>query len=74
MLVHAKGRAGQHETTIVVESIWPNRYWVEGQGVNVLLSAAAAPPNGGATIHDTAVWLEPISVAADAASDELAAP
>ena len=74
VLVHAKGRAGQHETTIVVESIWPNRYWVEGQGVNVLLSAAAAPPNGGATIHDTAVWLEPISVAADAASDELAAP
>ena len=68
VLVHAKGRAGQHETTIVVESIWPNRHWVEGQGINILLSAAAAPPNGGATIHDTAVWLEAATLDVSAAT------
>jgi hypothetical protein len=56
--VHAKGRAGQQETTIVVESIWPNAHWAEGIGVNILLSADPAPPDGGAVIHDTAVWLE----------------
>ena len=32
----------------------------EGIGVNLLLSADPAPPNGGAVIHDTAVWLEPV--------------
>ena len=34
--------------------------WAEGIGVNLLLSADPAPPNGGAVIHDTAVWLEPV--------------
>ena len=58
VLVHVKARAGQHANTIVVESIWPNRYWAEGMGVNVLLGADPAPPGGGAAIHDTAVWLE----------------
>ena len=53
-------RPGQHATTIVVESIWPNRHWAEGIGINLLLSADPAPPNGGAAIHDTAVWLEPV--------------
>ena len=58
LVLHAKGRPGQQETTIVVESIWPNRHWQEGIGINLLLSADPAPPNGGAVIHDTAVWLE----------------
>ncbi len=58
--LHVKARAGQHATTIVVEGIWPNRYWADGIGVNLLLSADPAPPNGGAVIHDTAVWLEPV--------------
>ncbi len=39
---------GQQATTIVVESIWPNRHWQEGIGINLLLSADPAPPNGGA--------------------------
>ena len=59
VVLHAKGRRGQQETTIVVESIWPNRHWAEGIGINLLLGADPAPPNGGAAIHDTAVWLEP---------------
>ena len=48
LVLHAKGRPGQQETTIVVESIWPNRHWQEGIGINLLLSADPAPPNGGA--------------------------
>jgi anaerobic selenocysteine-containing dehydrogenase len=62
LVLHARGRPGQQETTIVVESIWPNGHWAEGIGINLLLSADPAPPNGGAAIHDTAVWLEPVTV------------
>lgn len=73
VLVHAKARPGQHAGTIVVESIWPNRYWAEGVGINLLLGADPAPPNGGAAIHDTAVWLEPVGAAVPApAGDALA--
>jgi hypothetical protein len=32
---------------------------VDGIGINLLLGADAAPPAGGAAIHDTAVWLRP---------------
>ena len=63
VLVHVAARAGQHQDTIVVESIWPNGHWAEGIGINLLLGADPAPPNGGAAIHDTAVWLEPLPVA-----------
>lgn len=62
--LHVRACHGQHPGTIVVESIWPNRHWSEGIGVNLLLSADPAPPDGGAVIHDTAVWLEPAGAAA----------
>jgi anaerobic selenocysteine-containing dehydrogenase len=62
VLVHVAARSGQHQDTIVVESVWPNEHWAEGIGINLLLSADPAPPNGGAVIHDTAVWLELASV------------
>ncbi len=58
--LHVAARAGQHRDTIVVESIWPNRYWEGGIGINALIGADPAPPGGGAAIHDTAVWLEPV--------------
>lgn len=64
VLVHVEARAGQHPTTIVVESIWPNRYWARGVGINALIGADPAPPNGGAAIHDTAVWMEPVAAPA----------
>jgi anaerobic selenocysteine-containing dehydrogenase len=59
VLVHAAIRAGQQPGIVVVESIWPNEAFVEGIGINALISAEAAPPNGGAAFHDTAVWLRP---------------
>jgi anaerobic selenocysteine-containing dehydrogenase len=55
--VHAASREGQHPGTVVVEGIWPNGSFVDGTGVNVLLGADPAPPDGGAAIHDTAVWI-----------------
>jgi len=45
----------------VVESIWPNRYFPEGLGINALISDDPAPPNGGAVFHDTHVWIRPAS-------------
>jgi len=43
---------------IVVESIWPNEAFIDGCGINHLISADAAAPYGGAVIHDTAVWIK----------------
>ncbi len=56
--LHARPAPTQHQDTIVVESIWPNDAWQGGIGLNQLLSADPAPPNGGAAIHDTAVWVK----------------
>ena len=56
--LYAKPAPAQHRDTIVVESIWPNNAWQGGIGLNQLLSADPAPPNGGAAIHDTAVWVK----------------
>ena len=43
---------------VVIESIWPNAAFVDGLGVNALVSAEPGKPNGGAIFHDTAVWIE----------------
>jgi len=55
--VHAKSFDGVQPDVVVVEGIWPNRYFKNGLGINVLISADRAYPNGGAVFHDTAVWM-----------------
>jgi hypothetical protein len=67
--LHAEVREGQQPGVLVVESIWPNAAFEDGVGINALISAEAAPPNGGAVFHDTAVWLrkEPVLKKARAA-------
>jgi len=50
---------GVQPGTIVVESIWPNRDFVGGLGINTLISSEPGKPNGGAVFHDTAVWIKP---------------
>jgi anaerobic selenocysteine-containing dehydrogenase len=61
VVVHGEPRQGQQRGVVVVESIWPNGAFAEGRGLNTLLSAEASPPNGGAAIHDTAVWLRAVA-------------
>ena len=57
VVVHAKRFDGVQRGVVVVESIWPNSAYREGVGINALVSADTAPPNGGAVFHDTAVWI-----------------
>ena len=61
VVVHAMPRHGQQRGVVVVESIWPNRHFAEGVGINLLLSADPSPPNGGAAIHDTKVWIRAVA-------------
>ena len=46
---------GLQPGTVVIESLWPNNAFNRGTGVNTLVSAEPAQPNGGAVFHDTAV-------------------
>jgi anaerobic selenocysteine-containing dehydrogenase len=57
--VHVRPTEGLRRGTVIVESVWPNRAFVEGIGINLLISAEAGRPNGGAVYHDTAIWLKP---------------
>lgn len=45
--------------TVVVEGVWPASAFPENIGINILISAEPAAPNGGAVFHDTAVWVKP---------------
>ena len=57
VLVHARPFAGLQPETLVVESQWPNDAFIEGIGINALVSAEPGFPAAGAAYHDTAVWL-----------------
>ena len=57
IIVHVKPQDGQQRGVVVVEGIWPNRYFANGLGINALTSADPGWPNGGAAFHDTAVWI-----------------
>ncbi len=57
IVVPVRAFDGLRRGVAVIESIWPNRAFEEGIGVNVLISADAGPPFGGAVFHDTAVWI-----------------
>ena len=58
ILLHARLFDGLQRGVVVIESIWPNQAFIEGLGVNALVSARPGKPNGGAIYHDTAVWLK----------------
>jgi len=57
VVLHARLFDGLQPGVLVVESLWPNAAFEGGIGINALTSDEAAPPNGGAVFHDTAVWL-----------------
>jgi len=58
VLLNAISAKGQHEDTVVVEGIWPNSAFLEGKGINTLVSSEPGYPNNGAVFHDTSVWLK----------------
>ncbi len=58
VLLNAVGVEGQHEDTLVVEGVWPNEAFLEGMGINTLVSSEPGFPNNGAVFHDTSVWLK----------------
>jgi len=55
--VWAKPFEGVSRGVLIVEGIWPNAAFVDGVGINALVSAEPALPNGGAVFHDTKVWI-----------------
>jgi anaerobic selenocysteine-containing dehydrogenase len=59
VVVHAQQFDGVQPGVLVVEGVWPNGAFAEGNGINTLTSADPGLPNGGAVYHDTAVWLRP---------------
>jgi anaerobic selenocysteine-containing dehydrogenase len=58
VLLHVRPTTGMDPQTVIVESLWPNSAFLEGLGINALISAEPAAPSGGAVFHDTAVWLQ----------------
>jgi len=57
LLIRVKLFDGMQPGVVVVESIWPNAAFIEGMGINALVSAEPGIPNGGAIFHDTAIWI-----------------
>ncbi len=57
--IHAEVTSETRIGTIVVESVWPNDAFIENIGINLLTSAEASQPTGGAPFHDTSVWVRP---------------
>lgn len=59
VLLHAETFDDLQPDVIIVESIWPSANFIEGVGINTLISADPGHGVGGAVFHDTAVWLKP---------------
>ena len=45
---------------IIAEGVWPDNYYRERVGINLLIDSTAIAPNGGVAFHDTAVWVKPV--------------
>lgn len=59
LLIHVEIFDGLNPGTVIVEGVWPGKFFIEKIGINLLISAEAPKPNGGAAFHDTAVWIRP---------------
>jgi anaerobic selenocysteine-containing dehydrogenase len=57
LVIHVRPFDGLQRGVAVVESIHPNAAFEEGVGINLLTSADAGAPRGGAVFHDTAIWI-----------------
>lgn len=55
--IHAKHFDGVGPGVVIIESVWPNKAFIDGKGVNVLTGADPVAPVGGAAFHDNCVWI-----------------
>jgi len=55
--IHARLFDGVRRGVLVAESLWPNKAYADGRGINTLTGADAIAPFGGAAFHDNKVWL-----------------
>jgi len=55
--VHAEVKESIRPGVLEVRGIWPGDAFEGGVGVNLLIEADAAQPNGGVAFHDAAVWM-----------------
>ena len=60
VIVHVEVYDDLQPNVVIVESIWPSENFVEGIGINALISADPGHGKGGAVFHDTSVWLEKV--------------
>ena len=58
LLIHVELFTGLQPGVIIVESVWPNRAFIEGKGINVLTGSDPVAPVGGAAFHDSRVWIK----------------
>ena len=57
VVVHVEPYDDLLPDVVIVESIWPSKSFIEGVGINALISSDPGRGIGGAVFHDTAVWL-----------------
>ena len=50
------------EGVTVVEGIWPNECFIEGNGINFLVGSDSPEPSGGAVFHDVAIWIKKLPI------------
>ncbi len=55
--LHARLFDGVRRGVLIAESIWPNKAYADGRGINTLTGADPVAPFGGAAFHDNKVWL-----------------
>lgn len=56
--IHVERFDGVQPGVVIVESIWPNKAFPDGLGINALTGADPAAPVGGAAFHDNRIWIE----------------
>ena len=60
VVLHVEVFSELQEDVVIVESIWPNSSFIEGVGINSLVSTDPGHGVGGAVFHDTSVWLKTV--------------
>ena len=59
--IHTEQFDGLLEGVTVVEGVWPNEYFIEGNGINFLVGSDSPEPSGGAVFHDVAIWIKKLA-------------